>query len=115
MNGLQALMPGKVTKRRALSHEDRVTDLAKSVVAGLVLAAAQAPLYRILEGYILWPAKLADRRIEKHQERRRRLVQEQEAAAKTERGVHAGLLYERAARYPVKDKQFAPTALGNAI
>ena len=97
------------------SPSRQVILLAVAVVAGLVLAAAQAPLYRILEGYILWPAKLADRRIEKHQERRRRLVQEQEAAAKTERGVHAGLLYERAARYPVKDKQVAPTALGNAI
>src|SRR4029450_11049026 len=41
--------------------------------------------------------------------------QEHEEAAKTERGVHAGLLYERAARYPVKDKQFAPTPLGNPI
>jgi len=39
----------------------------------------------------------------------------QAAAAKTDRGVYAGLLYERAARYPAKDKQFAPTTLGNAI
>jgi hypothetical protein len=97
------------------STSRQVILLAVAVVAGLVLAAAQAPLYRILEGYILWPEKIADRRIKKHQQRRRRLVEEQEAAAKTERGVHAGLLYERAARYPVKDKQFAPTALGNAI
>lgn len=31
------------------------------------------------------------------------------------RGVRSGLLYERAARYPVQERQFAPTALGNAI
>ncbi len=100
---------------RQTSTSRQVILLSVAVVAGLVLAAAQAPLYRILEGYILWPAKIADRRISKHQERRRRLVKEQEAAAKTEKGVHAGLLYERAARYPVEDRQFAPTALGNAI
>ena len=100
---------------RQTSTSRQLILLSVAVVAGLVLAAAQAPLYRILEGYILWPATVADHRIKKHQERRRRLVEEQEAAAKTEKGVHAGLLYERAARYPVKDKQFAPTALGNAI
>lgn len=83
--------------------------LAIAAVAGLVLAAAQAPLYRILEGYILWPGAIADRRITAHRARRRRLVAAHEAAVKTDRGVYAGLLYERAARYPVKDKQFAPT------
>lgn len=29
--------------------------------------------------------------------------------------MRSGLLYERAARYPVQERQFAPTALGNAI
>jgi hypothetical protein len=84
-------------------------------VAGLVLAATQAPLYRILEGYLFWPPKLCDYRIKKHQARRRDLVSRQGAAATTDRGVRSGLLYERAARYPAQDRQFAPTALGNAI
>ena len=63
----------------------------------------------------MWPAKIADLRTQRHRARRRRLVEMQAAAAKTDRGVYAGLLYERAARYPAKDKQFAPTTLGNAI
>jgi len=89
--------------------------LVIAAVTGLVLAAIQAPLYRILEGYTLWPRKIADYRIKKHQARRRKLLEEYNTVAQTDRGVKAGLLYERAARYPVKDKQFAPTALGNAI
>lgn len=89
--------------------------LATAAVAGLVLAAAQAPLYRILEGYSLWPAKIAEARTRRHRARRRKLVEKHAAAAKTDRGVYAGLIYERAARYPAGDKQFAPTALGNAI
>jgi hypothetical protein len=89
--------------------------LAAAVVAGLILAAAQAPLYRILEGYIFWPAKIAQARTESHRARRRRLVERHAAAARTDRGVYAGLIYERTARYPASDKQFAPTALGNAI
>jgi hypothetical protein len=89
--------------------------LAAAAIAGLVLAAAQAPLYRILEGYLLWPAGIGNRRIERHQERFRELTDAQAAAAKTNKGVRSGLLYERAARYPAQERQFAPTALGNAI
>ena len=97
------------------SASQQLSFLAIAVVSGLVLAAIQAPLYRILEGYILWPRKIADHRVRKHQARRRRLDAEYNVIAQTDRGVKAGLLYERAARYPVKDKQFAPTTLGNAI
>jgi hypothetical protein len=89
--------------------------LAAAVVTGIVLAAAHAPLYRILEGYLLWPAWLRGMRIKKHQSRRRKLVSQQQALAGTEHGVQAGLVYELSARYPVQDRQFAPTALGNAI
>jgi hypothetical protein len=89
--------------------------LAAAVVAGIVLAAAHAPLYRILEGYLLWPAWLRGMRIKKHQARRLNLVNQQKALAGTERGVQAGLVYELSARYPVQDRQFSPTALGNAI
>lgn len=31
--------------------------LAMSVLLGLVLAALQNPLYRVLEGYLLWPSR----------------------------------------------------------
>ena len=53
--------------------------------------------------------------VAKHQTRRRELVEKHEEMRQTDRGVHAALIYERAARYPVQDRQFAPTALGNAI
>ncbi|MEV7888534.1 hypothetical protein ACWD3I_44440 [Streptomyces sp. NPDC002817] len=35
--------------------------LSSSVVLGLVLNALQNPLYRVLEGYLLWPARLYER------------------------------------------------------
>jgi hypothetical protein len=109
----------QITALRQFLHQSasaqQITLLAVAAVAGLVLAAAQAPLYRILEGYTLWPSWIADRRTKRHQARRARLVEQQAAEATTTHGVKAGLLYERAARYPAKDKQFAPTTLGNAI
>ena len=48
------------------SASQQLAFLAIAVVSGLVLAAIQSPLYRILEGYTLWPRKIADHRIEKH-------------------------------------------------
>lgn len=89
--------------------------LAVSVIGGLIVAAAQTPLYRILEGYLLWPTRIADWRIGKHQERRRNRREAQAAAEALGQGVRSGLLYEQADRYPVQDRQFAPTTLGNAI
>jgi hypothetical protein len=89
--------------------------LAAAAVTGLVLAAAQAPLYRILEGYLFWPTSISNRRIKKHQDRYGELEKAQAAAAETDMGVRSGLLFERVARYPVQERQFAPTALGNAI
>src|SRR3954447_16489445 len=34
--------------------------LAVAAVLGLVLAAVKTPLYRVLEGYVLWPQWAAD-------------------------------------------------------
>jgi hypothetical protein len=93
----------------------QVTLLATAAVIGLVLAAAQAPLYQVLEGYVLWPPRLAQHRIRRHRARRAKLVAQQLAVAQTNQGVRSGLLYQRAARYPASDRQFAPTMLGNAI
>ena len=97
------------------SASRQIAIIATAAVIGLVLAAAQAPLYRILEGYTLWPQRLADIRTGRHKKRKIKLVQRYSAAARTNRGVRAGLMYERASRYPVADRQMAPTTLGNAI
>ena len=92
----------------------QLTLLAIAAVAGLVLSAMRTTLYRVLEGYTLWPPRLAEYRIGKHQKRRAKLVARQERVA-ADQAVRRGLLYERAARYPVADSQIAPTVLGNAI
>jgi hypothetical protein len=97
------------------STSRQVTILAVAAVLGLVLAAAQAPLYRILEGYTLWPARIADIRTDHHKDRKKALVERYDLVRATQRGVRAGLIYERASRYPAAERQFAPTTLGNAI
>ncbi len=48
--------------------------LTASVLMGLILNALQIPLYRILEGYLLWPARLYARRSRHHREHRRELA-----------------------------------------
>ncbi|GAA4010288.1 hypothetical protein [Streptomyces plumbiresistens] len=44
--------------------------LIASVLTGLILNALQVPLYRVLEGYLLWPARLYARRSRHHRKRR---------------------------------------------
>lgn len=46
---------------RATTAERSLAGLGASVVIGLMLSALQAPLYRVLEGYVLWPPRLARR------------------------------------------------------
>ncbi|MGW7276625.1 hypothetical protein ACWGH5_39795 [Streptomyces sp. NPDC054864] len=50
--------------------------LTASVLLGLILNALQIPLYRILEGYLLWPARLYARRSRHHRDKRRELTDE---------------------------------------
>jgi hypothetical protein len=125
--------------------------LASSVLLGLVLSALQNPLYRILEGYLLWPERAYRAGCERHgrirklmtdrlalirlarraAERPERLTAEDSArlaalradprltatAASDERrsATQRALLRERLSRYPLDDRQIAPTRLGNAI
>jgi hypothetical protein len=123
--------------------------LVGTAVLGLVLAALQTPLYRLLEGYLGWPERLYQARrrrqlARKHLLRNRvdaaTLVAEERAGtlsdvdrptlaafrahpvigryldADVRKGaVWLALLTERLHRYPVDDRQVAPTRLGNAI
>jgi hypothetical protein len=83
---------------------------AATLGLALMLNAAQVLLYRALEGY-LWPAPLRRRGAARQRARRDRLRQ----AAQTASGLERALLNEKAARYPIDDRQIAPTRLGNAI
>lgn len=78
---------------------------------GLVMNALSAPLYRLLEGYLWWPASL--RRWGTNRARRRRA--ELDRRAQEGSGIERNLAQERLQRYPLSDEQIAPTRLGNAI
>jgi hypothetical protein len=95
-----------------LSAGTRTLTLAATAIAiAIVLSALQTSLYRLLEGYYLWPQSLQDARRSSHIEKKHRL---KEAADHT-RGLDRARLLERYRRYPVEDDQVTPTRLGNAI
>lgn len=83
--------------------------LAASTMVGVIFASVQTPLYRILEGYLLWPAWFAERRL------RRQLANRERLLHATEEGYRAGLTEERLRRYPEDKKDIVPTVFGNAI
>jgi len=93
----------------------QATLLAIAAVVGLVLAAAKTQLYNPLEGYALWPHRLAEWSRNRHRARRAGWLREAEEVGTTGDDLRYGLLYRRASRYPIDDQQIAPTALGNAI
>lgn len=81
---------------------------------GFVLNALQTPLYRILEGYLLWPHKAFDRGCQRQRTRKERITT-LIAGPNDRTPVQRALLNEQLARYPTQDDQLAPTRLGNAI
>ncbi|MDU9001689.1 hypothetical protein [Streptomyces mirabilis] len=88
--------------------------LCAAVLFGIVLNALQTPLYRILEGYLLWPRSAYDRGCRRQRARKERiagLITRPEGRTLVQRA----LLNEQMARYPADDDQIAPTRLGNAI
>ena len=91
--------------------------LVASVILGLTLSTLATPLYRVLEGYLLWPGSWKVKRIEVHKASRQRAANEVERL----RGVdgildlQGALALERFHRYPDDVRQIAPTRLGNAI
>jgi hypothetical protein len=97
-----AVLPESVVDRSLLA-------LAATVTLGILLAAIQTPLYRVLEGYLLWPSWLARRRVERH------IAIRAELAVATEEGYRAGLVEEKKRRYPEDEKDIVPTVFGNAI
>ncbi|WP_369253850.1 hypothetical protein [Streptomyces sp. R35] len=88
--------------------------LVAAVLLGLVLNALQTPLYRLLEGYALWPASAYERGCRVQRSRRQRTADRLADPAFTS-SIRRALLREKLSRYPVSDKQITPTRLGNAI
>ncbi|MER5402628.1 hypothetical protein [Streptomyces sp. NPDC002599] len=88
--------------------------LCTAVLFGIVLSALQTPLYRILEGYLLWPRGAYSRGCRRQRAGKARiasLIARPEGRTPLQRA----LLNEQLARYPSDDDQLAPTRLGNAI
>jgi len=97
----------------ALTTTERALIMA-AVAVGLAisLSAISTPLYRVLEGYTLWPHRLQEWAVAKQRERKRKTESKVKEAAE---GWQQALLYEELNRFPVDDSEIVPTALGNAI
>jgi hypothetical protein len=80
------------------------------VVLALTLDTFSSPLYRILEGYLLWPRWLQRRGVRGQIRRKARLARDT-----GHRGWRRGLDLEDLARYPEDEDQIAPTRFGNAL
>lgn len=83
-------------------------------VLAFVTASFSQQLYRILEGYLIWPGFLQDWKIQRHRARRERL-QLTFRSLSDQTGLRASLLLERLRQYPDDDRQVAPTLFGNSI
>jgi hypothetical protein len=129
----------------ASSQEKTLALVVGSVVVGLVLNALQTALYRVLEGYLLWPGPLARKRrnhyvtvkgalqkrldainyrgLEEPTAAQKARLAELEADpdvskhAERDRNLTAvqSALRAESSRYPANDDQVAPTRLGNSI
>jgi hypothetical protein len=84
--------------------------IAITAAIAFSLNAFSAPLYRILEGYLLWPEWLQQRGTERQLRRKKEL---EKALGGT--GWRRGLALEKLALYPLRDEQVVPTRFGNAI
>jgi hypothetical protein len=101
----------------ASTSNQAIVLLTASLILGLTLASLATPLYRVLEGYLLWPSSWASRRTATHIERRRQAADEV-TKARGDGGrldLRGALALERFRRYPDDEGQIAPTRLGNAI
>ncbi|MET0743310.1 MAG: hypothetical protein ABWY78_08080 [Microvirga sp.] len=86
--------------------------MAASGAMAITLSALSTALYRILEGYLLWPAWLQEAGRQRQLRRKQAFT---DALAGTGGGWKKGLALERLARFPQRDDQVVPTRFGNAI
>jgi hypothetical protein len=83
---------------------------AVTATLAFCLNAFSTPLYRILEGYLLWPRFLQTRGVARQKRRKQRLEEAQAGS-----GWARGLALEKLALYPQRDDQIVPTRFGNAL
>jgi hypothetical protein len=97
------------------THFDAVWEaiwlVALILIAGYVLEALSTPMYKLLEGYRLWPKWLNGRRRRAHVARLNRLQQEHENSTAFDRAA----VEEKLDEYPVGEDRVAATRLGNVM
>jgi hypothetical protein len=81
-----------------------------TVALAFCLNALSTPLYRILEGYLLWPIFLQKWGAGRQLQRKHKL-----RANLNGTGWKRNLAVEKLAYYPLRDTQVAPTRFGNAL
>ncbi|MGZ2358612.1 hypothetical protein LRE75_18220 [Streptomyces sp. 372A] len=84
--------------------------LIASVLTGLILNALQVPLYRVLEGYLLWPARLYARRSRHHRKRRSELADELTRTRRARRAAAERVQSAGTAQTPLTPDGEAPAA-----
>lgn len=84
--------------------------LAITAAVAFSLNVFSSPLYRILEGYLLWPRWLQEWGT-KRQVKRKRVLEK----SIRDNGWRRGLALEKLALYPMRDEQIVPTKFGNAL
>jgi hypothetical protein len=87
---------------------------ALSVTIAFCLNAFSSQLYRVLEGYLLWPMWLQKLGV-KRQLKHKRAAEKAAEKAVSGTGWMRGLKLEKLALYPLRDEQVVPTRFGNAI
>jgi hypothetical protein len=115
------LLPSEMTNAGLPSPNPDWEKVAPWIVLGAIVllmamilsSLANPVLYRVLEGYQLWPQRAWDRGVRKQRERRNKVRADLAALAASET-LKRGLLGERLVRYPTSDANLAPTRLGCA-
>lgn len=78
----------------------------------IVLNSLSTILYRILEGYLIWPRGLQEWGLKRQRARKKAL---HAAVRGSGWGWRHGIALENLTRYPVDDREILPTRFGNAI
>jgi hypothetical protein len=94
----------------ATDTEKAAIFIAVTAAIAVIMNAFSTPLYRVLEGYLLWP-RFCQQLGTRHQLMRKKNLE----SAITRTGWKRGLELEKLALYPKRNDQVVPTRFGNAI